>query len=703
LEVFLADLVGKTLLKRYQVIEFIGRGGMAEVYKAWDQNRLIHLALKRLHNDLAQDKIFLRRFLNEAQTLAKLQHPNIVRFYGIESDNLMVFMLMDFIDGNTLKAEIFKAKENFLKQNFIVHVIQSVCPALHYAHQQGLVHCDLKPANILINKAGSVFLSDFGIARIADTATTSLSGFGTPAYMAPELVMGYPPSIQSDIYALGIILYELFTGGERPFIGERAQISGPTNEKVRWEQVHLVPPSPKYYNPTLNTAYETVILKCLAKTPGERFTSALALMKAVVGISAASERSSQVFQKIADVSQQPEVSNPIPVYKKAGYHTPQPKQSATKLPKEAVKRPKEKPRTVIWIGGLVIILLLLLLMVSLIEGGRRRPFAVDVQLKETEGTWIANTSASADAERLTPMATMTILPVLTQTSVPTQTSAINHTTGIGATMKNPADGADMVYVPEGVFVMGSNSRDAYDDEKPVHIVHLDSFWIYQYEVTNDLFAVFVKETGYLTTAEAQGYSLLWQGGSWVMQPDTHWAAPHGPGSNIIGFGDHPVAHMSYYDAAAYCEWAGGRLPTEAEWEKAARGVDSRMYPWGNSSVTGDKVNYCDMHCSYDWADNNQNDGFVYTAPVGSFPMGISPYGAFDMAGNVWEWVEDWFDGKFYHTSPYQNPSGPTNGEFRSVRGGSWIDKERDVRATYRDGNKPDSSSLHNGFRCQISP
>ena len=269
----MTSLIGRTLSNRYRIEESLGRGGMAEVFKAWDTQRATYLALKVLRQDLSRDLVFLRRFQREAHTLAKLQHPNIVRFYGIEADHLTVFMLMDFIEGSTLQDEIFLSKGQPLAQDFMWLVLQSMCSALHYAHSMGLVHCDIKPGNIMINQHSEVLLTDFGIARMTDTATSTMVGFGTPAYMAPELVLGQDPTLQSDIYSLGIVLYEMATGGERPFTGEQAQITGTTSEKVRWEQVNLKPRRPRQYNPSITGAVEGMILKCLAKDPINRFAS----------------------------------------------------------------------------------------------------------------------------------------------------------------------------------------------------------------------------------------------------------------------------------------------------------------------------------------------------------------------------------------------------------------------------------------------
>jgi len=275
----MANLIGKILANRYRIDDSLGRGGMAEVYKAWDLERTTFLALKLLRQDLAQDSVFLRRFQREAQTLAKLQHPNIVRFYGIETDDLTVFMLMDFIEGTTLQAEIFRSRGQSLHQDFIYHTLKSVCSALNYAHKHGYVHCDIKPGNIMIDQHGEVLLTDFGISRMTDAVTATMVGFGTPAYMAPELVRGKDPTPQSDIYSLGVVLYEMATGGERPFTGERAQTTGPASEKVRWEQVNLKPLSPKDYNPGIPTKLEAVILRCLAKDPEDRYENAIELVK----------------------------------------------------------------------------------------------------------------------------------------------------------------------------------------------------------------------------------------------------------------------------------------------------------------------------------------------------------------------------------------------------------------------------------------
>jgi len=274
------DLVGQLISKRYLVDDFLGKGGMAEVYKVWDQKRSAHLAMKILHADLAEDKVFLRRFRREAQTLAKLQHPNIVRFYGLEQDDDLVYILMDYVEGTTLRKEIFQSKGPFSNKR-ILEIMRPVCAALSYAHSSGFVHCDVKPANIMISKNGAIYVSDFGIARMSEAATMTMVGAGTPAYMAPEQARGENPIPQSDIYSLGVILYELFTGGERPFIGENARITGSTGEKIRWEQVNLQAPNPGKFNPNLHPSLSNLVIKCLNKNPQSRYENPLDLVDGI--------------------------------------------------------------------------------------------------------------------------------------------------------------------------------------------------------------------------------------------------------------------------------------------------------------------------------------------------------------------------------------------------------------------------------------
>jgi serine/threonine protein kinase len=277
----MSELVGRLLNRRYRMEASLGRGGMAEVYKVWDEERATYLALKLLREDLAEDQVFLRRFKREAQTLAKLQHPNIVRFYGLEQEGPLAFILMDYIEGRSLRREIFDARGPLSPQR-VLEIMQSVCAALYYAHQKGFVHCDIKPGNVLIDKKGTVYLTDFGIARMTESATATMVGAGTPAYMAPEQARGEDPTPQTDIYALGVVLFEMLTSGERPFTGEHAKTGGSTSEKVRWEQMNLRPPSPRKFNPKISSKLEAVVLKCLEKEPEQRYQSALELLNAVI-------------------------------------------------------------------------------------------------------------------------------------------------------------------------------------------------------------------------------------------------------------------------------------------------------------------------------------------------------------------------------------------------------------------------------------
>jgi len=292
---------------------------------------------------------------------------------------------------------------------------------------------------------------------------------------------------------------------------------------------------------------------------------------------------------------------------------------------------------------------------------------------------------------VTPAPTSTALP---RTAVPTMVPVAVET------QTRPQDGMVMVCVPAGEFLMGSAARasGANANEKPQHTVYLDTFWIDRTEVTVAQFRAFVQSSGYQTSAEKQGWAYAWveSAKEWQKVNGADWQHPFGPGSSAEE--DHPVVQVSWVDAMAYCEWAGGSLPTEAQWEKAARGTDGRTYPWGNV-FDGTWLNYCDARCES--GDRDFDDGYRYTAPVGSYPAGISPYGALDMAGNVWEWTADRYDEDYYADSPAQNPAGPESGQYRVLRGGSWNHDRSGMRAAYRLEGSPGDRVDNFGYRCAL--
>jgi eukaryotic-like serine/threonine-protein kinase len=257
------------------------------------------------------------------------------------------------------------------------------------------------------------------------------------------------------------------------------------------------------------------------------------------------------------------------------------------------------------------------------------------------------------------------------------------------------DGMTMVYVPAGEFEMGSTEGD--EDAEPVHTVALDAFWLDQTEVSVAQFRQFVAAADHETTAEESGSSWAYTDDGWEWVEGADWAHPQGPASQAED--DHPVVHISWHDADAYCAWAGGRLPTEAEWEYAARGPESLIYPWGNI-FDGTRLNYCDQNCPRrDRADEDVDDGYEFTAPVGSYPGGASWIGALDLSGNVWEWTADWYAEDYYAQSPRENPTGPEEGEYRVLRGGDWWNSADGSRCGYRVWYFPWDWGLYRGFRC----
>ena len=263
------DLIGHTLLGRYQVTAFLGRGGMAEVYKAWDAKRATEVAIKLLNDDLAADAVFLRRFAREGHALARLMHPNVVRFLGFEQAPGLAFMVMEFVDGITLRR-FMGLLGRPLSLPETLGVLQPVSSALHYAHQSGVYHLDIKPANIFIERGGRIVLGDFGISRLSESATVTLSSIGTPAYMSPEQAPGGRPiDGRSDIYSLAISAYEMLTT-DRPFKGETGSTSVSLAERILWEQLNMTPPPPRTVNPHIPVGVETALMRALAKDPAWR-------------------------------------------------------------------------------------------------------------------------------------------------------------------------------------------------------------------------------------------------------------------------------------------------------------------------------------------------------------------------------------------------------------------------------------------------
>lgn len=273
------------------------------------------------------------------------------------------------------------------------------------------------------------------------------------------------------------------------------------------------------------------------------------------------------------------------------------------------------------------------------------------------------------------------------------------------------DGAPMVLIPAGEFWMGSPDGEGDKDEHPRHRVALSAFYLDKYEVTNRRFEQFVRETRHSTTAEQEDKAwALTATGKWEEVRGAHWRKPEG-GEAVVDSNreEHPVVSVSWVDAQAYCRWAGKRLPTEAEFEYATRAGTETMYWWGNYEHPGSRrvANIGDEALKRQYSGwfflimHGYYDGYVRTAPVGSFEA--NPFGLHDMTGNVWEWTADWYDKQYYKNSPRKIPRGPSNGDFRVLRGGSWVYAPVGMRSADRGKETPSHRKADIGFRCAQDP
>lgn len=641
----------------YQIVGPLGEGGMAAVYRAYQPGMDRYVAIKILPRQYANDPNYIKRFKQEALTIAKLEHMNILPVHDFGEEDGYTYLVMRFVETGTL-ADLLRGDP--LPMGQIVQIISQIGKALDYAHSKDVIHRDVKPSNVLMDADGNCMLTDFGISKIL-TSTAQLTGpndrIGTPAYMSPEQGSGMTLDGRSDIYSLGIILYQMITG-HLPYNAE-------TPMAILNKHIYDPLPLPTKINPGVSEAVERVILKALAKDRKYRFDTAEEMVNAL-------EAASSHVEIFADKIRFPSIEKTIKVTQlKNGLETAISKENwgeagdllkqleslgsegADVAGKYKKQFPKAKKRFIMWgLGGTLAVIIIGIVVTLLFP-------PVGEYLDDV----FKGTPPTATKEP-----TITAIPA-THTPAPSPT-----TWSIGSTKVSPIDDMVMVFVPAGEFMMGSTRADPYAqaNEFPQHAVYLDSYWIDQTEVTNKQYLKCVQENA-------------------CNKPDYRSNTKFYYFDNIE-YQNYPVINVTKNDADAYCAWAGRRLPTEAEWEKAARGDDQRIYPWGNV-VSLSLANYAGKE------ESNLND----TTFVGKYPKGASFYGVLDMAGNVWEWVSDAGDPNYYAVSPHENPTGPDLGLFYVLRGGSFAVSEKDIRAASRRWLAETYFSNSIGFRCAADP
>jgi serine/threonine-protein kinase len=626
----MTDLIGQ-FIGRYVILEKLGEGGMAAVFKAHDTRLDRDVAIKIIRTDTLDTEQFMARFEREAKALAKLQHPNIVNVIDYGDHHGVPYLVMEYISGGTLKDR-FGQQASFQEA---ARVLAPVARALEFAHKKGIIHRDIKPQNILITESGDPMLTDFGIAKIlgpddgSDLTMTGV-GFGTPGYMAPEQLLGAKADKRLDIYNMGIVFYE-YIAGRKPFrVSDLSEMLLKDDDEIADHLKRFLPPQ-------LPLEVVNTLTKALAKNPDDRYQDMGDFAETL-----------EQFTRSDTLTTQIDQSSLPPV---------RPKNFLARLPN--------------WVkAGLLAGAILSMTLVGVVWVGSR------LFLRYTQQTPVAAASAENMNNPTEPASTPQ--PVAAgeefQTAA-TQPGATPTPTPEEAGDETPEkrtsdmDGMELIYIPAGKFNMGYGTGNA--DESPAHDVMLDDYWIDRTEVTNGQYALCV-EAGVCAPPISNGS---------FARTDYY---------NNAVYEDYPVIYVNYEQAQDYCEWAGRRLPTEAEWEKAARGTDGRIYPWGNTAPSPNLLNF------------NRNVGD--TSAVGSYPNGASPYGVMDMAGNVVEWVADWYDARYYNSSTRLDPPGPVVGIERVLRGGSWEDTGISrIRVVDRISRQPQArSERFIGFRCAVS-
>ncbi len=629
----MSELIGQKL-GRYEIKELLGEGGMATVYKAYDTRLEREVALKVIRRDAftpAEMDMLLKRFEREAKLLGRLSHPNIVGVIDYGEHEGLPYLVMVYVSGGTLRQRLGKP----IPWREAVQTILPVARALEYVHEHNIINRDVKPSNILMTNKGQPMLSDFGLVKIfgekavgetSSSLTSSGTGLGTPDYMAPEQWTGEATAL-SDLYSLGVVLYEMITG-HRPYMAD-------TPAGVLLKQATESLPLPKSYIPDLPMDVESVLLKVLAKQPEDRYPDVNAfadeLDNLLIGrdVTATAIKAEKLREKMTGKVERAEAKT------------------------MAGTQPKRRfPLLWVGLGGLALVAVVGGLLFASSGLFAPEPTATPTQPPPT----LTVEPATATTE-----------PTVTATGAPTEPPTPTATS-IPVEIVD-ARNIPMRYVPAGEFTMGSDDTGNLDT-RPAHTVNVDAFYIDKYEVTNEMY-------------DACVYAVE------CRRPLEVGSATRSTYFNNPVFAKYPVIFVNWKMAKAYCEWRGARLPTEAEWEKAARGTDARLYPWGNEKPTCDIANV--YGCVADTADVEQ------------FEKGESLYGVIGLAGNVWEWTSSLFEP--YPFNLLDGREDPDAFGERVMRGGGWNlfgGNSGNVRTDTRVGVDPAYYGASVGFRCAIS-
>lgn len=626
----LQKLLGQ--LPDFELQRELGQGGMGIVLLGRHKKLERDVAVKLLFaHDMSEQHV--SRFRREAKMYAQLAHPNLVKIWDAGVDAEFPYLVLEYIRGKDLKAALKDDPRPLLSD-----VAPALASALAYVHQQGIVHRDIKSTNVMLRENGAPVLMDFGLAKSQDPNATQLTEegmrVGTPYYMPPEVLLGKSDSgAAQDVYALGLVLYEVATGKS---MGELDTLGHGPIQRVRDGLPPLVD-----MGGGQAPQVEALVERCLSPEPSARPTAAeLVAALSRLGLGASGPGNTLAGKPVSGRIKKP-----------ASGRTP-------------------------------------------VTGVKHVTAALPITTPPSDGTGRTRLAIAAAAFVTLMAATGGLLsrrpapPVRTDSPASPQASSLKPPASPSLPSSITArDGQTLLLIPAGFFTMGA-ARPMFPDESPQHRVYLDAYYIAKTEVTNAMYDRFVSETRH---APRERYANL----------DSSLDRP-----------DHPVVGVSWHDAVDYAHWAGMRLPTEAEWEKAARGADARLFPWGNEAPgKGQQCNFSDTSATTDLFGDDVgkatkfqgSDGFAFTAPVGTYPAGVSPHGCLDMAGNVTEWVADWYDSGYYSESPSKNPTGPAAGKRRTARGGCYESLERSVRAVKRESEPPTNRLAKFGFRTASSP